>query len=599
VPPQQAPTRPLVRLGWALGSMCAAVALAALALPAVQAWRTRVDAEVALGTLLRCMFGSGGSAASSQLRAREIAASLGPANGSTPGWPARCIPPLETLALDLAALERSRRGRCGPERCCPDDERCTALVQLRGLLQGLAPELRAGRVDAARLALVVPLAHRGHVEPDAPHAIPEPPAPVTLLARADIRPIDRGSGELLTDPPGSTELTLMLHEPERRYRLCTFDVARERQARCVDLGAELARGEAGELLGSEPGAQARLLVRAPATSAATEAHELVDVPSGRRLGVLSGRSAGGYVWRNGQAVVLMLDPARPRALLHRLGAAGPAPDVRVPLPKDLSAGPVLVFDEVVWVERASDGVQHLVARHVAERPERDEPLGPRTEIGPLGSLDAEVELEGCRTAEALVVLVRGAPKGFHTDAAVAFRTADGWHTTVQVAVGSDSLGLTCYGPTASLSFVDTLGEEPLAEGSAPGSPIVGRYAIDRTQCTSAGCTHQRSVVRLERFSRPSRYVLADLGRSVAVLWRSPLGDVRLRLGALETIDSAGDRTLFDDERHGGFAWELARGTVFARAGRAVLLAKTSPEAGDLTYALRLDASGELVPIDPG
>jgi hypothetical protein len=492
-------------------------------------------------------------------------------------------------------LEGASRGTCGPARCCPAHEQCNALAQLRGLLEGLSPELRGGRIDPERVGLVAPLAERAGLTPAAPPDMAEPPTPAKLLGRATLEPIDQGPAELLTDPPGGTELTLMFHQPEQRTRLCTLSLITSREASCIALPAELARGAAGELLGAEPDAPARLLLPAAIVNGGAESHELVAVATGSRLGVILGRAAGGYAWRDGTAVVLTLGAARDAAELHRFGPRGAAPLVRVPLAAELSAGPVLLFDELVWIERAPDGGQVLRARRLQAEGEL---LGPSQEVGRLGPVSPQPSFEGCRTAEALVVLVRGEPTGYHTDAAVALRTAEGWHPPMAVGVESDSLGLTCYGRTASLSFVDALSEQPLAAPAGDGAPVEGVYALDRTQCTIDGCTHQRSEIALERLSRSSRYVLADLGGSVAVLWRSPLGDVRLRLGPLETIDQQADQPLFDDEPHGGFAWELGRGAVFAREGHALLLARTTPEQGDFSYALTLDATGALLPVAP-
>ena len=629
MPPRSASKWPWPgRLWLALGSMALVAAGVAFGVPRVQRWRAHVEAEVALGALARCLFGTSNPSGPAELRAREIGASLRPAASAaepapatsspppmpsasslastnptpSPGaaapeadrWPARCGLPLATLYRAVAVLEAGERGRCGPGRCCPQDEACNALGQLRGLLEELSPLLRHGRIDAERVGLVLPLARAARIEPAAPPDLPGPPAPAKLLERAQLAPIDRGPSELRTDPPGGSELTLMFLQPERRARLCRLDLAAAADVGCVELAAEPAPAEAGELLGAEPGAPMRLLVAA-AGGRASGASELVDGASGRRLGTVTGHPVGGYGWRDGSTAVLTLDAEPGFAALHRFGAGAAEPVVRLPLAATLTTGPELVFDELLSVERSLDGPLRLVAQRVLPH---GGPFAARVDVGSLGRLAGRIEIETCRTAESMVVLLRGEPSGYHTDVAVAFRTADGWHAPLPLALESDSFGLTCYGPTASMSFVDTLAEEPLGPATAAGMAVAGRYAIDRTQCTPNGCTHQRSELGLERYSRSSRYVLADLGCSVAVLWRTPLGDVRLRQGPLETIDGEADRALFDDEAHGGFAWELGRGAVFARAGRAVLLAKTGTEAGDLSYAFELDASGGLTPLQP-
>ena len=82
-----------------------------------------------------------------------------------------------------------------------------------------------------------------------------------------------------------------------------------------------------------------------------------------------------------------------------------------------------------------------------------------------------------------------------------------------------------------------------------------------------------------------------------LLWRSPLGDVRMRVAALDELSSAEDLPLFDDERNGGFSWELGRGAVFARARAAVIVLKAPTDAGFTLYGLRIDGRGNVRRVD--
>jgi hypothetical protein len=70
----------------------------------------------------------------------------------------------------------------------------------------------------------------------------------------------------------------------------------------------------------------------------------------------------------------------------------------------------------------------------------------------------------------------------------------------------------------------------------------------------------------------------------------------MRVAPLGQLATAPERSLFDDTEHGGFAWELGRGAIFARAGTAMLLAKTSTDEGLATYGFRIDAKGNVSPV---
>jgi hypothetical protein len=593
-----------------LGSVGLAALIAGLAAPRISAWRTRARAADHMAELSRCLFGATGDVDSKLLRARQLGASAtaGAGDAETRPWPEPCRKAALELELDVRAMERTRRGRCGPERCCPEDDQCASLAELGAALEAFRLANRAaelapvapGALDALGALSALPeLARRAGIDPRVTATGPEPPAPAKLWVPGRLSPIDRGPAELLTDPPGDATLTLLFHERAVRSRLCTIALAGAPAAPCQELGAEVGRGAAPQLLAGARGAPRLLLVAPPSAAepaeqgAAAAGPKLVDAATGRSLATLPAGAVDGYVWPDGQVAVLVAATQAEPAKLWRTGPGGARAQTDLPSPATLGFGPALAFDELVWSERAAQDGHRVFAAHISPA---EAALGLPRELGSVAGLGGGVEVETCRTDELLTVLARGEPRDLRTPAAMLLRSAQGWQTPLALDVASDWFGLTCYGSTASVSWLEPEDEQQLAGRPGASPPIRGTYAVHRLQCTVAGCTEEQSEVTLERWSRASRYVFADLGSTVLLLWRSPFGDVRARIGPCSELGKLPEVPLFDDEAHGGFAWELGRGSVFARAAAAVVLVKGSPADGDITYALRIAASGEVLPV---
>jgi hypothetical protein len=170
-------------------------------------------------------------------------------------------------------------------------------------------------------------------------------------------------------------------------------------------------------------------------------------------------------------------------------------------------------------------------------------------------------------------------------------------------VASAQTGFTCEQEQATLSWIggqdDWLpaDEAPSPSGDEP-RPVQGHYQVHRLRCDPASCEHRRAVVMLRRYSHESRYVAGDLGASMVVLWRSPLGDVRMRLAPLEKLSTAPEIPLFDDVDHDGFGWDLERHPIFGRGEAVIVLlgTPTAETAEPSTYGLRIDAAGNAGPV---
>jgi hypothetical protein len=375
------------------------------------------------------------------------------------------------------------------------------------------------------------------------------------------------------------------------------DLSGKHRAACRRLPVRTAAAGMGQLLAADRGARPLLAAPGPPAGGELWPHDVFDPETGRRLLAIPDRPRGGYSWRDGTAVVLSADARDSSPALFWIAEDGPGEPLRVPSPSgatQMLAGPQLCFDELVWAAAPEQGAPQLFTLRLD--PQQTE-LGAPLRVGPTGPLGADLALEACRTESMLAVLARGRAEGYSTRVALAFRDERGWSEPEQATVPSDWFGLTCHARTASLSWIDAQHEQRLDPGTRPGSPVRGTYRVHRIRCHAGGCRHQHAELELTRHSRASRYVVGDLGEAVMVLWRSPLGDVRARVAPLDRLAEAPDAALFDDEQHGGFAWELGRGAVFARQRSAVVVLKAPRGDGFALFGLRIDHDGSAEPVE--
>jgi hypothetical protein len=328
-------------------------------------------------------------------------------------------------------------------------------------------------------------------------------------------------------------------------------------------------------------------------------HALYDVGSGRMMSPVAQRPIGGFVWADGTMARLGFEP--PMSDLSLVRSRGPLdePPILVETPDEASLGPKLVWDEVFWAEPIGEGRHRLFARRVMPG---DVPLGPVRQVGETVSLGKRPALEICRTEHALALMLTGRR---HRDGAVGtlvFRDDQGWREPLHLKLGAGRFGFTCRGAGATLSWVKAL-EEHEIEGAMRDddqrmTPVRGRYGVYRLRCSAEGCERGRAVVMLSRHHRASRYVAGDLGEATVVLWRSPMGDVRMRVARLEDLPAAPDVPLFDDVEHDGFGWDLERDPIFGRAGNMLVLVSRQIGTSDetATYGVVVDSKGQVAPV---
>jgi len=387
----------------------------------------------------------------------------------------------------------------------------------------------------------------------------------------------------------------LFYEHETRYGHCIVDLGRRADASCRILPSNIPVGLAGELLAAEPGAPERMYAQGPAGNGWLQA--LYDVESGALIAELPDRPLGAFVWRDG--TVAHVGKREGEAALFRIRAREALPPVALELPAHVSVGPRLVWDEVVWAVPEAEGQHRVFARRLLPG---DAALGPARELGVTDAFEREPTLDVCRSDGALVLVV-GHQGREGAIGSLLFRTAAGWQPPVHVRTPASRFGFTCDGETATLSWiigVKERAEEPAWGASASTSrAVVGSYHVHRLRCSPAGCEHKRAALGLRRFSQTSRYVAGDLGRAMTVMWRSPTGDVRMRVAPLEELAQAHDVPLFDDVEHEGFDWDLESDPIFGRAGSMVVLMSRQIDVSEdqsAIYGFRVDASGSITPV---
>jgi hypothetical protein len=251
-----------------------------------------------------------------------------------------------------------------------------------------------------------------------------------------------------------------------------------------------------------------------------------------------------------------------------------------------SAGPVAVAESALWSERNDDG------SHTLYQWQKDQ--AKRT-IGRTPVIDGELDLAACAHGAGAALLLRAPARGYDTPVTIA--RYDGSWRVESTTVPSSAFGFTCTADSTHLTWFEPA-SETAAKRTPPGRRTVdGVYRVARLACSGDSCRQEQADVSLSRHARDSRYFVASLGADVLLLWRSPHGDVRMRLAPIDEVSSAGDVTVVDDSAHGGFAWEQASTELVVRGDHAFLLLDTP--AGDRTasYAFVISDAG-VKPVLP-
>ncbi len=588
----------IVHKGRLLRGLVAAALLGLVSLAAAASWsrfagRPTADrAAESFAALSQCLLGRAGVAnADKALRAIAIAADLDPQHS---GWPARCAPYSASLRRQVVALHERAFRRHGKDGCGEKTE-CALLGRLRAELPGLRAFIAGRDEPPLDLNLVFGLSKKlGYAKPGRLAAdVAAPPRPAALLDPARMTPLFSGDYlRLLTDPGGAGRVLMAFYEHESRYALCGvgLNVAK---ASCRQLPASLPVGMAGELLAARPGAPTLMFAHGLVDGAWSQG--LYEVSSGRRLLQVASRPAGALVWPNGTFSRVSREPPLVERALYRVADGVVQRPVLIGAHKP-TMGPLMVWDEVIWTESTKDGTHEVFARRAQPK---GAALGSVRRLGKTVHIRGAPVFDSCRTSEALIVLLRAANG---SRATLLFRTKQGWASPLQVKTGR-SFGFTCQHDTATLSRIsgrEELGNDPFEadQVAQEAKPVTGRYTVGRMRCKRSGCEIRRATLTLTRYSRSSRYLAGDLGEAMVVMWRSPMGDVRMRVAPLDDLSGTPDVPVFDDIEHEGFGWDLERDPIIGRGGKVIVLIsrQLGTSADSSTYAFRIDDEGRVSPV---
>jgi hypothetical protein len=477
------------------------------------------DAQKSWNELSTCL---AGSAAQSPLAARVAQLrSIALANTSTSsqksGWPARCAGAADDLYAALGtSSENAMLKRKLHERLACGDSKGTCALPTDSSLISVATELWEAAASAGLKTEPAPAV-------TAPRAAP----PAILNATTWKSFSDKSLslvGPLLT-ADGRAVLLLKPSEGRGKPRGCEFS-AGFKQVNCFDAHVDVPElpAQTVDLVSDASGVYAAGL-----TDKGLFAY---DLKSGLKSDV---RGLGALrLTRDGLAVERGEKDEGYQVSLLSAGKAGKASK----LPNTpLLADPLSLGNQVVYLQQSAAG-SDLIAKSLVSGRLKDVPVETGTFSG---------SLHGCRHDSALAVAAYGPHAGLHnakatagdgkTQVTVTLFRDDAWSKPSSVtmpfarAVESD---LVCTKTGASLGYAQSV-----ADGA-----LVGR--ID---CDSKGC--QVSEVKLPDVESKWWWAVGPLGDKLLVMWRSTLGETRLRIGPLASLPTTKDVVVFDAPDFGG------------------------------------------------
>lgn len=363
-------------------------------------------------------------------------------------------------------------------------------------------------------------------QPDA--AVPGPPTDLPRLATP-------GSLVHATDPIPADVLRLLLSTPEG-MRACVVRGPRD--------GLPLEAATCGAV--DAPFEDARLAM------AATEV-EMAWIGGGEVT------VDGARVWEGDAQAVFARGPrsiavlTRDGALLHVDGEATARFEAPV---RPAAASPALVWDRFLWLDGARVHAKPALEDHEA------------VEVGQVPE-NAE-HVRGCKSGDALAVIVDGPIVHGVKQVAVTFADADGWSAPVGTEAGVFEYQISCRGREVALTW--------LVPGEGPGDT----RRVVQARCTPGGC--EKAEGRMT-FAGSDPHV-ADLAGEVLVVWAGR-DATHARLAPLVELDIAPNVELLPQPE----APVLSR-HLFVRGGAAVLVHRTR----DGLFATRIDAGGRAAAL---
>lgn len=271
----------------------------------------------------------------------------------------------------------------------------------------------------------------------------------------------------------------------------------------------------------------------------------------------SGTPVHGWIASADHAAVLSAtDGARELVRLDATGEVG-----RSDAPPPVGPGsPALVWDRLLWLERTGDDADALRARDAFDE-----------ETTLVGAVPAEsTRMAGCRSSEALAIVVDGKLVHGKKQVAVTFLTDDGWSEPDAREAGIYEYEMTCRGSEATLTWIE------------PGEESDTRQVM-QIRCRPGAC--EKTVGRAGFAG--SDPVAVDLAGRVLLVWAEG-GRTHARLAPLVELDRAADLPPLPQP-----ASPVLSRHLYVRGGTAVLVYRTR---GEGLVAVRIDARGEAQPL---
>lgn len=524
----------------------------------------------AWSALATCLAGDAAASPLAQraekLRLNQLGSS-GPNTGKD-AWPARCSAPANTLyaTLDKTGPTAGLRSKMRERLNC-NEEKATCAVPVDSSLISTATELWQAAESAGLKA---------QVSADAPKPVAAPPP--TLDAKGwksfSEKP-GRLSGPLLTSD-GRALVLLKSGEGRVKPTACEF-AAGFAKVRCLEANADVPELpiQSLDLVNDSSG-----IYVAGLTDDGLVAYNL---ESGEKSQV---RGRSGQLVRDGVVVEKGAKEEAPTAPPARGSKAKPnvkeegfvglelskgkaGKEIKLPITNAVGE-PISVGNQIIFVSQG-EGSSKLVAKSLEHGRLKDQAALKGTYSG---------SLRACRTGDHFAVAAWGlragqqgakAGPGGKTQFSLALYQSKAWSESFEATLAFERAldsGLVCTKTGASVVWAQSV------DGSAQ---------IGRIDCSGTGC--KTNEVKLDGVDSKWWWAVGPIDDKVFVLWRSSLGETRLRVAPLAELAQAKDTILFDSPDFGGPpAGDLS--TAFSGSA-ALLLFK-----GEQPVALRLGSEGQ-------
>jgi hypothetical protein len=522
-----------------------------LVCPRIEDARARSRAEESLGRLRACL---GQPFDGETLRERAIAAELQRMN-----WPERCLPAAAGLEVALAALARSFPPECDGH-CCDDDRDCRAIAEARTALADLRRLAKAGRLEGDPATRLFASAATLALETEAPtkNDVETPPEPVRPARPDRHAPLTRGgydaSALVLAD---GGRWRLLLHARDKHALVCDVNPD-DASAECAPLPASIPIADSVLLVDGAPAAPLHVLARRDG-DVAPERWGVYDAGSGGLVLPLEHETFGATVSPTGAVAALVHDGT------GYFLTSPDAPATSLEPTAGRSLGPPLLFGSWLVVAQDAEAGVEVEAQPLAWRSERAQPGEPQSVATLADWHPTNVAMRGCRSEALTAVVVTAEPPEPRPVAIVLLHDGRDWQSH-RVSLSDPRFGLACDSEAATLTVI-----EESEASDVEGGGVRGRYLTSQHRCEMTGCGQGRSTMTLHRRRRASRYLAGSLDGTLALLWRSNLGDVRLAMAAPDDLPSAPVQAVFEGDENGGYGWDRHGADLLTRDGWGLLL----------------------------